>query len=60
MVRQGWGEEMRALTKEELSAVAGGAININKQITVVKAVNSKVVVKQKVVQRNGQQIYPPT
>ena len=45
---------MRDLTSDELTSVSGGTVNSNKQITVVKAVNTSVSVKSVVVQRNGE------
>lgn len=44
---------MRGLTDDEAKTVSGGILNVSKQVTVVKAGNASVSVKQKVVQRNG-------
>jgi len=51
---------MRELVDNELDAVSGGRrrqSNSAKQVAVVKSVNSKVSVKQTIVQKNGVTIY---
>ena len=44
---------MREICREDLPFVSGGNINVNRQVKVVKAVNTSVSVTQKIVQRNG-------